>query len=187
VIIVAWVLSSLTALMFSLYILGNYFPLTTDKVADGAITEQKLDYWALRVPYAETGEGYDETRLHGYSTEWVDMKDMGINLTVDRSATLFVSFEGRGTGENMSGAYVGVRILMWDPDLSEWKYVLEHYPRASIPVSGFLAEYSFSYLDTIPVYNGTYTIKAQWLVTQEVYVTITAQVRLMALQLRNMS
>jgi len=132
---------------------------TTDKIANGSVTNIKLDDNAIPFDYVTS-----TTERHTDSTDWVDMpaytifiippriRYMTVSVTVDRPSHLWIMFSTDAYSDG--GMYLWARALVNGVEASPTGFVLTHE-----------AIYWASYACNFYYYAnaaGTYTIKIQW-------------------------
>ena len=134
---------------------------TTDKIADYAVTNSKLA--ARTIPFNVTSyTGIDDTN----STTFEDMPRMSVDITLTRNSTLIIMFSTKAwvsTGSYYVYLTAFVNATQANPVSTSIALTAETMPS--------LFSYTFYHLNVVA---GTYTVKIQWKVSDS---STTARVR----------
>ncbi|MEM3627972.1 MAG: hypothetical protein QXJ11_06790 [Candidatus Bathyarchaeia archaeon] len=147
IVAVTWILSLLTTL--AIVHLITPAPIGTNQIADSAITYLKLA--SLGIPHNATTSTEEVSTT---STNFVDIPDMSVDLTLSRKSMLIIMFSMEA--QNTGGNYLYARAMI--------NATTQARPASSAIVitnSSVTASHSFTfYMDNVS--PGKYTIKIQW-------------------------
>jgi hypothetical protein len=166
IIVTTWIISLLTTLIVVSATVGNIRigdrPVTTAKIADGAVTANKLASGAI--PFAVA---YSNTETWTTSQVYIDMPDMAVSITLNRTSHLVIMFSAVASNFE-AGERIIVRALVGDTIAQPGDIFLTPIVSESTEFGvidhdiGTVASAHNFYLLVLP---GTYTVKIQWRVT----------------------
>jgi len=125
-------------------------PVTTERIADAAVTNAKLAAGAI--PFNST---YSTTPQSTTSMDWPDMPDMSVSITLATKSHVIIMFSSRAWLAT-TGNFIRVRAKVGPSDA---------YPgSAGIPLTDQTSMWwSYSYVFYLPNVNaGVYTVRIQW-------------------------
>jgi molybdopterin-binding protein len=138
---------------------------TTVKIADYAVTNLKLASYAI--PFASTYGWFTDST--DSTLTWVDMDDMSVSITLQRTSHLLILFSAEAKADYLQQilvqALVGESVA--DPGYIYLTPIVQETGWAFLPTHSHALGYgAYAYNFYRPsVSAGTYTIKIQWRVT----------------------
>lgn len=127
---------------------------TTEKIADGAVTNTKLAPFAIPLNFVDSDLSASTT-----STTFVDMPDMVATITIDRTSILFILFSANAWNTETFSSVLARALVDGISAKPAWVWLTENRESRL----GIMAN-AFNFYAIVP--SGAHTVKIQWRVTR---------------------